>query len=161
MPAAALFGTIASLADSMVLFIAAAALTGVAVGHYFTPFQIKMGKVKPFTTLAWTVGFYNICWASGYAGGAFAGAFLQSLQPIWLISAAWALAVAGPTREPLLLATMTGCNIPAGTARKRGSFGSRGPLDPSVSAAQARRASGPAAMTNRAASKAGPRAATF
>ena len=119
-------------------------------------------------------------------------------------SAAWARVVTGAAVERLALATLTGCNISggtarkrgsfgsrgaadwtctetptdgvagvvatlatdgeaisAGTARKRGSFGSRGAADQSVSAAHARRAAGPAARTNSAASKAGRRAAIF
>ena len=93
LPVAAVFNTVASQVNSLALLLGASTLTGVAVGHYFTPFQIKMGKVKPFTTLAWTVGFYNICWATGYATGAFSGCFLRSLEdPTWLILAAWILA---------------------------------------------------------------------
>lgn len=103
MPAAAVFGTVAAILPGRValspaattgLFLAAAVLCGAAIGHYFAPFQIKMGKVKPFTTLAWTVGFYNVCWSSGYSAGAFSGTFLRTLDPLWVILAAWAMAAA-------------------------------------------------------------------
>lgn len=92
LPVSAIF-PLGTLITSYWALMATAVLSGIAIGHYFTPFQLKMGNVKPFTTLAWTVGFYNICWSLGYAGGAFAGSFLRSLpDPTWLILAAGALA---------------------------------------------------------------------
>lgn len=68
-PALALIGTGSILLDSFAAYLTLAALVGATAGHYFAPFQVMMGDVRPFRTLAWTIAFYNISWGTGYMLG--------------------------------------------------------------------------------------------
>lgn len=63
-------------------YLALSGLMGIAAGFYFAPFQVKVGHIQPFATLAWTVAFYNISWGSGLALGPFIGSVLLSRRPL-------------------------------------------------------------------------------
>lgn len=52
---------------------------GVVNGNYFCPFQVGMGSVKPFKTLAWTIAFYNVSWGTGVAIGPYLAGVLEGM----------------------------------------------------------------------------------
>jgi F0F1-type ATP synthase assembly protein I len=90
------------LSRSFEVYLAIALLTGLTAGHYFAPFQVMMGHVRPFHTLAWTIAFYNISWGSGYTLGplvsGFAGTTVlagesRASQMLSILLLVWALAV--------------------------------------------------------------------
>ncbi|MDX1564674.1 MAG: MFS transporter, partial [Phycisphaeraceae bacterium] len=60
-------------------FVAATFLMGACIGHYYVPFQINMGRVRPFETLAYSIACYNIAWGLGGAIGPFFGGVLRDL----------------------------------------------------------------------------------
>jgi len=74
------------------VFLILMGVIGVGCAQYFVPFQVRMGAVKPFSTLAWTVSFYNVSWGIGYAIGPFLGGWLEGAAAGWLIAAAWTMA---------------------------------------------------------------------
>ena len=89
----AAFGTVCLLTTSFPAFLVLAFAVGAVAGHYFVPFQVKMGDVRPFATMAWTVAFYQISWGTGYAIGPFLGGWLRAKSSLWLIGTAWLLTV--------------------------------------------------------------------
>lgn len=74
------------------IFPICAAMIGLLYGHFYVPFQINMGHVQPFRTLAWSIAFYNMAWGAGGAIGTSIGGFFTH-QPVYLIALV-ALAVA-------------------------------------------------------------------
>lgn len=64
-PAMTALGIVAVVVLSFPLYLVLGFAIGIATGFYFTPFQVAMGDVRPFRTLAWTIGFYNISWGTG------------------------------------------------------------------------------------------------
>ncbi|NQT93934.1 MAG: MFS transporter [Lentisphaerae bacterium] len=50
-------------------FLAANLCFGLLNGFYFTPFQVKMGHIHPFHSMATAVAVYNMSWGTGLALG--------------------------------------------------------------------------------------------
>ena len=70
-------GLAAMAIDTYPVFVASSLAMGLCFGHYYTPFQINMTHVRPFRTVAWSVGFYNVAWGSGAALGPFIGSSMR------------------------------------------------------------------------------------
>ena len=87
-------GTLSLFTTQFGVSLVLATLLGVAVGDYFVPFQVMMGHVRPFATLAWTVAFYNISWGTGYACGPFLCGFLRGHSVWWLVTVAVGVSLA-------------------------------------------------------------------
>lgn len=51
------------------LFLAANLCFGLLNGFYFAPFQVKMGHIHPFHSMATAVAVYNMSWGTGLALG--------------------------------------------------------------------------------------------
>jgi MFS family permease len=86
-------GTIALLVPSFPIYLVLALLMGLTLSHYFMPFQVMMGDVSPFHTLAWTVAIYTISWGTGWASGPLIAGFLGQVSPIHVAVVAWGLAI--------------------------------------------------------------------
>lgn len=82
---------VSRLAGSFWQLLLIAAAQGVIAGLYFTPFQIVMGDVRPFRTLAWTVAFYNVSWGSGLALGPVLSALFRTLPGTLFLGVGWAV----------------------------------------------------------------------
>ncbi len=108
-----LVGAAGLLSQAWCGLLAAAVGLGVAAGHYFTPFQVKMGHVRPFARLSHTVAFYNLGWGTGLALGPFLGGWLRGTAAAVVLGAAAFLASLAA-----LLAWWQG--RPAGDARNCG-----------------------------------------
>ena len=66
---AALVCTVFLLQPSFHFFLTANAVFGALVGFYFVPFQVKMGHIHPFHSMATAVAVYNISRGTGLALG--------------------------------------------------------------------------------------------
>lgn len=72
---------------SFPLFLAANIVFGLLCGFYFTPFQVKMGHVHPFHSMATAVAVYNISWGTGIAlGGIGCGWIMDMPGAKWIAS---------------------------------------------------------------------------
>jgi hypothetical protein len=74
---ATLCGLAGLYAGTFAFSLVANTLLATCIGHYYVPFQINMSHVHPFRTLAWTVAFYNVAWATGTAMGTFVGGWFR------------------------------------------------------------------------------------
>ena len=81
--------TLSRFAATLPQLVGMALMLGTAAGSYFAPFQILMGNVRPFRTMAWTVAFYNVSWGTGVACGPLLTSGFRSLAPAWCITLAW------------------------------------------------------------------------
>ncbi len=83
--AAVAIGLGAIAIDRFAAFVLFAGLIGVCIGHYYVPFQVNMGHVRPFRTTAWSVAAYNVAWGGGAAIGPFLAAWFKQ-QPVGIIA---------------------------------------------------------------------------
>jgi hypothetical protein len=69
-------------------FLLIVPVVGTCTAHFYVPFQVNMGHVRPFHTLAWTVAIYNVAWGLGGAAGPFLSGILRQSPTIVLASLA-------------------------------------------------------------------------
>lgn len=74
-------GAVACLTSNLWACLALSLAFGVVGGMYFAPFQVRVGHFRPFKTLAYTVGFYNISWGTGLSFGPFVASLLSEYRP--------------------------------------------------------------------------------
>jgi MFS family permease len=84
-------GTAALATSSFTAYLVIAVLIGLTLGHYFMSFQLMMGHVRPFRTVAWTVAFYNISWGIGYTSGPLLSGYVGDRSPTYVAGIVWAL----------------------------------------------------------------------
>ena len=89
----ALLGLAAMYFRSYPIFIACTFTLNLAIGHYYTPFQINMTHVRPFRTLAWSIAFYNVAWGTGASLGPLFGGSLQDAAVSTLVGIAVLIAI--------------------------------------------------------------------
>jgi len=73
-------GSVAMAMPNFWVYLCMALLMGLVISHYYVPFQIMMGDIRPFRTLAWTVAFYNISWGTGFACGPLMAGYLKEIS---------------------------------------------------------------------------------
>jgi MFS family permease len=78
--AAATFGLIGIASERFEIYILMNLLMGLSIGHYYVPFQINMGHIRPFRTLAYSVAFYNVAWGLGGSIGPYLTGTLRDAQ---------------------------------------------------------------------------------
>ena len=64
--------------DQFGAFVIISALVGMVIGHYYVPFMINMGHVRPFKTMAWSVACFNLSWGVGISLGSFYSAWFKN-----------------------------------------------------------------------------------
>jgi len=67
------------------VFLAANIVLGLLIAFYFAPFQVKMGHIHPFHSMATVVAVYNISWGTGFALGALGCGWLLDMPEVqWI-----------------------------------------------------------------------------
>lgn len=85
---AALAGLSAMWVNAFWYFLLIVPVVGLCTAHFYVPFQVNMGHVRPFHTMAWTVAIYNVAWGIGGAAGPFLSGILRQSPTIVLGSLA-------------------------------------------------------------------------
>ena len=75
---AAAAGVLAMNLHQFAYFLMIMPVMGFCVANFYVPFQVNMGHVRPFHTMAWTVAIYNVAWGTGGAAGPFLSGFLRT-----------------------------------------------------------------------------------
>lgn len=70
-------GLTAIAVDRFWVFVVIALLNGMVIGHYYVPFMINMGHVRPFKTTAFSVALFNVSWGLGASLGPFISAMFK------------------------------------------------------------------------------------
>jgi len=82
----AVVGCVLFLAEpSFAFFLSVNGVFGALAGFYFGPFQVKMGHIHPFHSMATAVAVYNMSWGAGLAlGGAGCGWIMEQPGAKWI-----------------------------------------------------------------------------
>ncbi len=91
---ATLSGLLGVYFDAFPTFLIASFFMGAFVGQHYVPFQINMSHVKPFRTLAFSIAFYNMSWATGAAVGTYIAAENESASFLFFLPIALTFAAA-------------------------------------------------------------------
>ncbi|MCE9591199.1 MAG: MFS transporter [Planctomycetes bacterium] len=81
-------------APTLPVLAALGLINGLLFGQYFVPLQSRMGDVKPFQTVAWSVAAYNASWGGGDAFGPVVAITLMRFPITALIGAVWLVTTA-------------------------------------------------------------------
>ncbi len=107
---AAIVCTVFLVPPSYPVFLTACLILGLTVGFYFTPFQVKMGHIHPFRSMATVAAVYNISWSSGIAIGSLGCGYIMALPGTKWIGSGIAVMLTLVQLAMLTLAGINGAN---------------------------------------------------